>query len=86
MGEAASVVVVTGAFGALGRTVASTFAARGARLALLDLAPAKAQARVQVFGEAKREAEAEPEVQTAVVRLSFKKPPEPQAEQPSKGK
>jgi NAD(P)-dependent dehydrogenase (short-subunit alcohol dehydrogenase family) len=42
MGEAASVVVVTGAFGALGRTVASTFAARGARLALLDLAPAPA--------------------------------------------
>jgi NAD(P)-dependent dehydrogenase (short-subunit alcohol dehydrogenase family) len=32
------VVVVTGAFGVLGRAVASAFASRGARLALLDLA------------------------------------------------
>ncbi len=35
----APVVVITGAFGALGRTVAQAFAARGARLALLDVAP-----------------------------------------------
>ena len=33
------VVVVTGAFGALGRAVAGAFARRGARLALLDVAP-----------------------------------------------
>jgi NAD(P)-dependent dehydrogenase (short-subunit alcohol dehydrogenase family) len=33
------VVVITGAFGALGRAVASAFAQRGARLALLDVAP-----------------------------------------------
>jgi NAD(P)-dependent dehydrogenase (short-subunit alcohol dehydrogenase family) len=32
------VVVITGAFGALGRAVAAAFAARGARLALLDVA------------------------------------------------
>jgi len=34
-----SVVVVTGAFGVLGRAVADAFAGRGARLALLDVAP-----------------------------------------------
>lgn len=39
MSEAAQVVVVTGAFGALGRAVAAVFASRGARLALLDRAP-----------------------------------------------
>jgi len=33
------VVVVTGAFGTLGRAVAHAFATRGARLALLDVAP-----------------------------------------------
>ena len=33
------VVIVTGAFGALGTAVARAFAARGARLALLDVAP-----------------------------------------------
>jgi NAD(P)-dependent dehydrogenase (short-subunit alcohol dehydrogenase family) len=33
------VVVVTGAFGVLGRAVGSAFAARGAQLALLDVAP-----------------------------------------------
>jgi NAD(P)-dependent dehydrogenase (short-subunit alcohol dehydrogenase family) len=33
------VVMVTGAFGALGRTVAQVFAARGAELALLDVVP-----------------------------------------------
>ena len=33
------VVVITGAFGALGRAVGSAFAARGAQLALLDVAP-----------------------------------------------
>jgi NAD(P)-dependent dehydrogenase (short-subunit alcohol dehydrogenase family) len=32
-------VVITGAFGALGQAVARAFAARGARLALLDVAP-----------------------------------------------
>jgi NAD(P)-dependent dehydrogenase (short-subunit alcohol dehydrogenase family) len=36
---APQVVVVTGAFGALGRAVASAFAVRGAQLALLDVAP-----------------------------------------------
>jgi NAD(P)-dependent dehydrogenase (short-subunit alcohol dehydrogenase family) len=35
----ARVVVITGAFGALGRAVAQAFAERGARLALLDVAP-----------------------------------------------
>jgi NAD(P)-dependent dehydrogenase (short-subunit alcohol dehydrogenase family) len=39
MSPESSVVVVTGAFGALGRAVASAFANRGARLALLDVAP-----------------------------------------------
>jgi NAD(P)-dependent dehydrogenase (short-subunit alcohol dehydrogenase family) len=33
------VVVITGAFGALGRAVAGAFTARGAQLALLDVAP-----------------------------------------------
>jgi len=33
------VVVITGAFGALGRAVATAFAQRGAQLALLDVAP-----------------------------------------------
>jgi NAD(P)-dependent dehydrogenase (short-subunit alcohol dehydrogenase family) len=33
------VVVITGAFGALGQCVARAFAARGARLALLDVSP-----------------------------------------------
>jgi NAD(P)-dependent dehydrogenase (short-subunit alcohol dehydrogenase family) len=37
--SATSVVVVTGAFGVLGRAVADAFASRGARLALLDVAP-----------------------------------------------
>jgi NAD(P)-dependent dehydrogenase (short-subunit alcohol dehydrogenase family) len=44
MSEAARVVVVTGAFGALGGAVARAFAARGARLVLVDLAPAPAGA------------------------------------------
>jgi NAD(P)-dependent dehydrogenase (short-subunit alcohol dehydrogenase family) len=39
MTSPAPVVVVTGAFGALGRAVAEAFARRGARLALVDLAP-----------------------------------------------
>jgi NAD(P)-dependent dehydrogenase (short-subunit alcohol dehydrogenase family) len=39
MSSESPVVVVTGAFGALGHAVASAFAARGARLALLDVAP-----------------------------------------------
>jgi len=39
MSESGQVVVVTGAFGALGRAVAAAFAARGAQLALLDVAP-----------------------------------------------
>lgn len=39
MTSAGSVVVVTGAFGALGRAVVDAFASRGARLALLDVAP-----------------------------------------------
>jgi NAD(P)-dependent dehydrogenase (short-subunit alcohol dehydrogenase family) len=39
MNNESQVVVVTGAFGALGRAVARAFATRGARLALLDVAP-----------------------------------------------
>jgi NAD(P)-dependent dehydrogenase (short-subunit alcohol dehydrogenase family) len=39
MNDPAPVVVVTGAFGALGRAVAAAFAARNARLALLDVTP-----------------------------------------------
>ena len=39
MTNAAPVVVVTGAFGALGRAVATAFASRGAQLALLDVTP-----------------------------------------------
>lgn len=39
MTSTTSVVVVTGAFGVLGRAVADAFAGRGARLALLDVAP-----------------------------------------------
>ncbi len=45
------VVVVTGAFGALGAAVARAFAARGARLALLDFAqPPAALQRKSVPG------------------------------------
>lgn len=39
MTQAPPVVVITGAFGALGRAVAQAFAERGAQLALLDVAP-----------------------------------------------
>lgn len=39
MTDTAPVVVVTGAFGALGRAVAQAFAERGAQLALLDVTP-----------------------------------------------
>jgi len=38
MSNPTQVVVITGAFGALGQAVAAAFAARGARLALLDVA------------------------------------------------
>jgi NAD(P)-dependent dehydrogenase (short-subunit alcohol dehydrogenase family) len=41
------VVVVTGAFGALGRNIASAFAAAGARVALLDVAPSPPAALAQ---------------------------------------
>lgn len=63
----------------------------GRWLALLDLAPARdARPRVQVFGEAKREKaveEADARVETAIVKLSFGKPPEPAAEEaPAKEK
>jgi NAD(P)-dependent dehydrogenase (short-subunit alcohol dehydrogenase family) len=43
MSESGAAVVITGAFGALGRAVARAFAANGARLALLDLAPVPEQ-------------------------------------------
>jgi NAD(P)-dependent dehydrogenase (short-subunit alcohol dehydrogenase family) len=43
MSESGAAVVITGAFGALGRAVARAFAASGARLALLDLAPVPEQ-------------------------------------------
>jgi len=39
MSESGKVVVVTGAFGALGRAVAAAFERHGAQLALLDVAP-----------------------------------------------
>jgi NAD(P)-dependent dehydrogenase (short-subunit alcohol dehydrogenase family) len=39
MTTASRIVVITGAFGALGRAVAAAFAQRGAQLALLDVAP-----------------------------------------------
>jgi NAD(P)-dependent dehydrogenase (short-subunit alcohol dehydrogenase family) len=39
MSNPSPIVVITGAFGALGRAVASAFEARGAQLALLDVAP-----------------------------------------------
>lgn len=39
MTQTPPIVVVTGAFGALGRAVAQAFAERGAQLALLDVAP-----------------------------------------------
>ena len=39
MTSSAAVVVITGAFGALGRAVGQAFANRGAQLALLDVAP-----------------------------------------------
>ncbi len=48
----APVVVITGAFGALGRTVAQAFAARGARLALLDVAPQPPTAVREMLGQA----------------------------------
>jgi NAD(P)-dependent dehydrogenase (short-subunit alcohol dehydrogenase family) len=46
-----SVVVVTGAFGALGSAVARAFAARGARVALLDLAQSPPAGLQEEFGE-----------------------------------
>jgi hypothetical protein len=53
----------------------------GLWLALLDLSsPAASKPKVEVFEEAKREEEAEPEVRTAVVRLRFAKPPETEAQ------
>lgn len=59
----------------------------GRWLALLDLArPAASQPKVAVFDETKRADEAAPEVRTAVVRLRYGKPPEPQPEAPAKGK
>lgn len=48
-----TVAVVTGAFGALGRVVARTFAARGARVALLDLSQPPADLQ-QEFGNSPR--------------------------------
>lgn len=43
-------VIVTGAFGALGQVLARTLAAQGARLALLDAAPAVPPAVAEAFG------------------------------------
>jgi NAD(P)-dependent dehydrogenase (short-subunit alcohol dehydrogenase family) len=47
---AARVVVITGAFGALGSAVASTFAAKGARLALIDVSQPTAELQAQYGG------------------------------------
>jgi len=60
----------------------------GRWLSLLDLTRGHAaRPRVEVFGEAKREAGKAPEVRTVIVRLSSGKPPEAQPEQtPPKGK
>jgi len=44
------VVIVTGAFGALGRVVAGTLAARGARLGLVDAAGSVPEALAQDVG------------------------------------
>jgi NAD(P)-dependent dehydrogenase (short-subunit alcohol dehydrogenase family) len=52
MSNAAQVVVITGAFGALGRTVAKTFAGRGAKLALLDVVPQPPAAVREMLGPA----------------------------------
>lgn len=43
------IVIVTGAFGALGRVTARTLAAQGAKLALVDAAPAAPQELVREF-------------------------------------
>ncbi len=62
----------------------------GRWLELFDLArPAATRSKSIVFGEAKAKAKAdekEPKVRTAVVRLKYGKPPEPQPEAPAKGK
>lgn len=50
MDQTGRVVVVTGAFGALGSAVARAFAARGARVALLDVAPQPAPPLRAEFG------------------------------------
>jgi NAD(P)-dependent dehydrogenase (short-subunit alcohol dehydrogenase family) len=52
MTDAATVVVITGAFGALGRAVARAFEARGAQLALLDVAPQPPTVVREVLGRA----------------------------------
>jgi NAD(P)-dependent dehydrogenase (short-subunit alcohol dehydrogenase family) len=46
------IFIVTGAFGALGRVVARTLAARGDRVALVDAAPEAPPGLVEEFGEA----------------------------------
>ena len=46
------IVVITGAFGALGRAVAQAFAMRGAQLALLDVAPQPPTAVRELLGRA----------------------------------
>ena len=59
----------------------------GRWLALLDLSPPTAQRpKATVSGEARRDDEAAPKVQAAIVRLRFGKPPEPETEAPPKGK
>ncbi len=51
----------------------------GLWLELLDLSrPAASKPKVEVFEEAKREEKAPPKVRTALVRLRFAKPPEPE--------
>src|SRR5512134_481316 len=52
MSTSAPVVVVTGAFGALGVAVASAFVERGARVALLDVAPQPPASIREKFGPA----------------------------------
>src|SRR5205823_6990766 len=51
MGVQGKCVIVTGAFGVLGRAVAGLLAERGARVAAVDLAPAAPSELIGLLGE-----------------------------------